>query len=278
MASSVAGVIEPKLRQSEIERASRKPTESLDAYDLYLRALALRDKHTDESIEEAIALLKRALGLDPDYAPAKALIGWSRVHQLSHGRTPVAEADRTEAAAFARQALQTGKDDPDTLWMAGFTLLPFAGERAVAASAIDRALVLNPNSAHAWMARGYVSAPEPDKAIEAFEHAIRLSPLDSLRRTFLTGIGRAHLIAGRYDDALDWAEQALREEPDYSGALRVTAVACAHLDRIEEAREAIRHLLQVQPWLTVASLLRMVPPQAQEMHAEGLRKAGLPEK
>ena len=278
VASSVAGVIEPKLRQSEIERAARKPTESLDAYDLYLRALALRDKHTDESIEEAIALLKRALAIDPDYAPAKALIGWSRVHQLSHGKTPVAEADRAEAVAFARQALETGKDDPDTLWMAGFTLVPFAGERAVAAAAIDRALVLNPNSAHAWMARGTVSLAEPDKAIEAFEHATRLSPLDSLRRAFLTGTGLAHLIAGRYDDALDWAERALREEPDYSGALRAKAVACAHLDRIEEAREAIRRLLQVQPWLTtVASFLRVVPPQAQAMYTEGLRKAGVPE-
>jgi len=277
VASSVAGAIEPRLRQAEIERANRKPTESLDAYDLYLRASALRDKHTDESIEEAIALLKRALAIDADYAPAKALIGWSRVHQISHGRTPVAEADRAEAVAFARQALEMGKDDPDTQWMAGFTLLPFAGERAVAAAAIDRALMLNPNSAHAWMSRGYVSAPEPDKAIEAFEHATRLSPLDRLRRTFLTGTGLAHLYAGRYDDALDWAERALREEPEYTNALRLKAVACAHLDRIEEAREAIRRLLQVQPWRTVASFSRLVPPQAQAMHAEGLRKAGLAE-
>jgi tetratricopeptide (TPR) repeat protein len=101
-------------------------------------------------------LLKRALAIDPDYAPAEAAIGWSRVHQISHGRSPVSEADAAEAVALARQALEIGKDDPDTLWMAATTLHFFAGEHAVAAAAIDRALMLNPNSAHAWAARGSV--------------------------------------------------------------------------------------------------------------------------
>ena len=94
VASRVAGAIEPKLRKAEFERASRKPTESLDAYDLYLRALALRDTHTDESVAEAIDLLKRALAIDPNYAPAEALVGWSRAHQGSHGRSLPSEAER----------------------------------------------------------------------------------------------------------------------------------------------------------------------------------------
>jgi TolB-like protein len=112
VASRVAGAIEPKLRQSEIERATRKPTESLDAYDLYLRALALRDTHTDESVAEAIDLLKRALAIDPNYAPAKALVGWSRAHQGSHGRSLPSEAERVEAVALARQAHREGEGGP----------------------------------------------------------------------------------------------------------------------------------------------------------------------
>ena len=94
VASRVAGAIEPKLRKAEFERASRKPTESLDAYDLYLRALALRDTHTDESVAEAIDLLKRALAIDPNYAPAEALVGWPRAHQGSNGRSLPSEAER----------------------------------------------------------------------------------------------------------------------------------------------------------------------------------------
>jgi tetratricopeptide (TPR) repeat protein len=218
VASGVVGAIEPKLRQSEIERAIRKPPGSLDAYDLYLRALALRDQHTDESVREAVALLKRALAIDPGYAPAAALIGWSRIHQSSHGRSPLSDTEIAEAVTFARRALEAGKDDPDTLWMAAGTLSIFAGEHAIAAAAIDRALMLNPNSAHAWMARGWVCGARDHSgpAIEAYEHAMRLSPLDRLRRTFTNGIARAHLVSGRFEQAVDWADRTLREEPGYA--------------------------------------------------------------
>ena len=77
VASSVAGVIEPKLRQSEIERASRKPTANLTAYDLYLRALAQSYRFTEEGFAEAILLARRALTIDPSYAPAAAAIATS---------------------------------------------------------------------------------------------------------------------------------------------------------------------------------------------------------
>jgi TolB-like protein len=90
VASSVVGAIEPKLRQSEIERATRKPTESLDAWDLYLRALALRHQYTEESMREAIALLQRALAIDPSYAPAAAMIALCRVFQRIQDWGPIA--------------------------------------------------------------------------------------------------------------------------------------------------------------------------------------------
>ena len=260
---------------------------SLDAYDLYLRALALRDQHTDESVREAIALLKRALAIDPSYAPAAALIGWSHIHQYSHGRSPVSEAAVAEAVTLARQALAAGKDDPDVLWMAAFTLFGFGGEHAIAATAVDRALTLNPNSAHAWIARGYVSCArgQPSSAIEAFERAMRLSPLDRLGRTFTNGIAIAHLSAGRYEEALDWADRTLREDPGYSGALRSKG------GRVRPSRSDRRgprgghQWIEFQPWQTIArtrrTLLRWyspeISPEITEMYVEGLRKAGLPE-
>jgi adenylate cyclase len=140
VASGVVGAIEPKLRQSEIERAVRKPTENLDAYDLYLRALALRDSHTDDSVSEAITLSKQALVIDPTYAPAAALIGWSRIHQVSHGRRPVSEVEVDEAVTFAKRAIETGPDDPDVPWMVAATVLLFTGDRSTAAALSERAL------------------------------------------------------------------------------------------------------------------------------------------
>jgi tetratricopeptide (TPR) repeat protein len=185
--------------------------------------------------------------------------------------------------ASARRALGAAKDDRDALWMAGATLSTFAGEHDIAAAAIDRALTLNPNSAHAWMARGYMSMrlDQPGPAIEALERAMRLNPLDRLRRTFTNGIAFAHLGAGRYEQALEWADRTLREAPGYRGALINKTVACAHLDRIEEARAALSQLIEAQPGLTIARYRafwsRVFSPERTAIYVNGLLKAGLPE-
>lgn len=130
------------------------------------------------------------------------------------------------------------------------------------------------------MARGWVSQAQPSLAIEAFETAMRLSPSDRLGRVFTTGIATAHLASGRYEEAVKWANQSLHGAPGYSLALRVKAVACAHLDRIEEAREAMQLLLSLQPWRTLARTkayaLRVYGPETAAIWADGLRKAGMP--
>jgi len=283
VAASVVGAIEPRLRQSEIERATRKPTESLDAYDLYLRALSQFHKYTEESIREAIALIRRALAIDPTYAPAAAMIGWCRTFQRLQGWGSLSEAEVAEAVGLARQAIEAGRDDPDALWMAANPLSFFAGDHATAADAVDRALKLNPSSAHAWLVRAFVSyrQNQPDGAIEALQRAMQLSPLDPLNWIFTGGLAGYHVIAGRYEEAIEWAGRSLREMPRYESALRNKVVACAHLGRIEEARDGLEQLLKLQPGLTIAqydvTYGTVFSPQIHAVYLEGLRKAGLPE-
>ena len=122
---------------------------------------------------------------------------------------------------------------------------------------------------------------QPGPAIEAFERAMRLSPLDRLRRTFTVGIAIAHLAAGRYEQAADWAEQTLREEPGYRAALLCKTVACALLDRVDGARVTLSQLTEAQPGLTIARYSafwsRMFSPALLAIWLTGLRKAGLPE-
>jgi adenylate cyclase len=124
MASHVVGAIEPKLQLSEIERATRKPTASLDAYDLYLRSLAKLHEYSEESMREAIALLKRALAIDPSYSPAAAMIGWCRVHERVQGWGRLSDENANEAVRLARMATEAGRDDPDSLWMCGVLCRP----------------------------------------------------------------------------------------------------------------------------------------------------------
>jgi TolB-like protein/Tfp pilus assembly protein PilF len=281
VSSSVAGAIEPKLRQSEIERAIRKPTERLDAWDLYLRALVQVRQYTPKGWREAICSLRKALALDPGCAPAAGLFAWCRVFQRAGDLISVEEV--AQGARLARQAIETGREDPDALWMGGWAIAILAGEHATGLGAIERALELNPNSALAWNFCGWIQSmfQRQDLAIEALQRAMRLSPLDPQRWMFEGGLAQTHLFAGRYEEAIQWADRALQENMRATAILRLKAAACGQLGRIEEGRECVRRLRELVPGSTVASAKEfsgsLLPPELLALYLDGLRKAGLPD-
>ena len=282
VASGVAGAIEPKLRQSEIERASRKPAASLTAYDLHLRALAQAYRFTEEGFAEAVALAHQALAIDPSYAPAAAMVGWCRTHQRVHGWGALSDQDISEACSLARQALEAERDDAETIWQAARTLFYLAGEAAMAVAAFDRALALNPNAAHAWSYRANIHAlhNQPEAAIEASERARRLSPFDPYAFLYAGNTAAAHLAARRFEQAIEWADRALHEQPRMVAVMRVKVVALAHLGHIDEARAELSRVLAIDPKLTIADLRKrahFAAPEVLELFVTGLRLAGLPE-
>jgi TolB-like protein len=283
IATRVVGVIEPTLREAEIRRSVRKPTESLDAYDLYLRALAVVfKKETAEGSSEAITFAKRALAIDPSYAPAAAMVGFCRHWRRLRGWGPISEADVAEAVSLARQAVDGGRDDPDALWMGGWALATMAFEHAAGLSAIERALALNPNSASAWLYCGWLHgfANRSGAAIDAFERSIRLSPLDPGRWGCEGGLAFAHLLAGRYEEAVEWADRAVPANPRATFICGCKAAACGYLGRGDEGRECIRRLSEfVSGFTTITGFKRawekFCSPGALDIHLNGLRKAGL---
>jgi len=283
VASNVAGAIEPKLRQSEIERASRKPTANLTAYDLYLHALAQSYRYTDEGLAEAVVLARRALAIDPSYAPAAALVGRCRALQRVQGWGSLSDADIGEACHLARQALEAERDDAETIWQAASTLFYLAGEAAIAAAALDRALARNSNAAHAWMARGNIHAMrnEPEAAIEAVERARRLSPFDPISFFYAGNLALAHFAARRFEQTIQWADSALHDQPRLVTAMRVKVAALAHLGRLDEARAELNRVLAIDPKQTIARFrrrtLHFAAPEVHELFVTGLRLAGLPE-
>jgi TolB-like protein/class 3 adenylate cyclase len=283
VASNVVGTIEPKLRQSEIERASRKPTANLTAYDLYLRALAQSYRYTDEGLAEAVILARQALAIDPSYAPAAAMVGFCRVTQRAHGWGVLSNEDIGEACRLARQVLEAERDDAQTIWQAARTLFRFAGEAAMAAAALDRALALNPNAAHAWMARANIHAlrNQPEAAIEALERARRLSPFDPYTFVYAVNIAIAHLAARRFEQATEWADRALHDQPRTVAAMRVKIAANAHLGHLDAARAELSRMLAIDPKMTIAGFrahAHFMASEVLELYIAGLRLAGLPEK
>jgi tetratricopeptide (TPR) repeat protein len=281
VASSVAGAILPKLRQSEIERASRKPATNLTAYDLYLRAVAQSYRFTEEGLAEALVLVRRALAIDPSHAPAAALVGRCRWAQRQQGWGALSDEDIGEACRLARQALEAERDDAETIRQAAFTLFLFAGEAAMAAAALDRALAFNPNAAHAWTARGFIHAlsNQHEAAIDAFERARRLSPFDPYAFQCAYGIALAHLAARRFELAIEWADRALHDQPRTVPPMRVKVVALAHLGRLDAARAELSRMLAIHPKLTIAGYREYahvyLAPEVLELFVAGLRLAGL---
>jgi TolB-like protein/class 3 adenylate cyclase len=282
VASSIAGAIEPRLHLAEIERAARKPTESLDAYELYLRALAEARKPNQEGCDAAILFLQQALAIDPSYAPAASLIGGVRVNQRVAG-VSLSNEEIADALRLARHAIETGKDDPDALWRSGDTLALLAGEHAAAMNAIERATTLNPNCANAWRASGVVNcyANRPEAAIAAAQHAIRLSPLDPTSHMFKWVLGYGLMLAGRYEEAMEWVDRSLHDRPSMHAAIRGKVALCGYLGRVEEGREWVCRLLEVNPGNTIAGFkafgATFLSPGTIAVWVEGFRRAGLPE-
>jgi adenylate cyclase len=240
-------------------------------------------KNTEEAMHAAALLAKRALQIDPSYAPAASLVGICRASQRVRGWGPVADADISEAVHLAKQVIEAARDDPDALSWAGWAVAALAGERSLGLRAINSAVALNPNSALAWSAKGWVEgfSNRPATAIEAVRKAIRLSPLDPRRYFFEGALALAYVISDRYEEAIESAEKALTNNPRAMHVLGFKAVACIRLGRVEEASECIRRFCELRPGSTVANLestLRSVfSPEVLAIYIEGLREAGLPQ-
>jgi adenylate cyclase len=288
--SNVAGAIEPHLQRAEIERAQRKSTNDLGAYDYYLRGIRMLEQGLSHQAAEAEALLvesqalfAKAYGLDPEYAAA---YGWAAfcVYALynDHQRASTAP-EIVDGIRLARLAATKGWDDAEALTCAGCALTWIAGDLDAGALLIERACTLNPNSAFAAGQSGWnvLARGDPEAAIAEFQRAMRLSPTDPWRFYFCLGTARAHFNAGRYNDAISWSERSLSARPGIHTTLRVRVASYAMAGRTDEARRAMADLLADWPDVRLSkmhgrqSLWRR--PDDYDRWFEGLRLAGHPE-
>jgi tetratricopeptide (TPR) repeat protein len=281
---SVVGAIAPAVEKAEIERAKRKPTESLDAYAIYLRGLAkLYQFASRQANDEALRLFNSAIELDPDFAAAYGRAANCYAYARANGWISITANEIAEVTRLAQRAVELGKDDAITLTASGYALAYVVRDLEVGAALIDRALVLNSNLAEAWNFGGWVKnfLGEPETAIERFARAMRLSPLDPWAMGMRGGTAFAHFFLGSYDQAASWAAITLRDNPDFQPGLRIAAASNAMAGRPEQAHKAMARLRQLNPALRVSTLKDVVGPyrRAEDLarYEEGLRRAGLPE-
>ena len=282
MAVTIVGAIAPKLEQAEIERARFKPTDSLDAYDCYMRGMASLYQWTSDSLSTALKLFYKAIELDPDFASAYGMAAWCYIRRLAEGDIIDRARERAETERLARQAARLGKDDALALAAGGFALVRFVGDHDAGIGLIERALTLNPNLSTAWFFSGWARMwnGEPELAINHEEHAMRLSPLDPQCSVMWAAIAFAHFCAGRFEDACLWATRSLQETPNFLSALRIAAAGNALSGRLVEAQKAVMCIRETAPTLRVSNVKDWASfrrPEDLTRLENGLRQAGLPE-
>jgi TolB-like protein len=278
--ASVIGAIAPKLEQAEIERSRRKPTDSLDAYDYYLRGIAALHRWTEESSEEALAMFHRAVALDPNYASAFGMAARCHCQRMVSGWVRDRENVVRETGVLARQAAALGRDDAVALSTAGFALAYIVGQLDDGGALIAQALRLNSGLAWAWYFSGWVKTwlGEPEVAIEHHERAMKLSPQDPHIFSMRSGIAAAHFFAGRPAEALAWAKAALRDRPDLTLANVVAVAAAAEAGAQGEAEATVARMRQTHPRVRISNLRDHFPIRRDTdlaRLADGLRRAGM---
>lgn len=276
---TVVATIEPQLYVAESERARRKSTGNIDAWDLTMRAMRLLWRLNGQDNERAQELLCEAIELDPDYASAYGPLGFSYTWHawMGWGTDPVDLIPKADAVA--RRAVVLDDQDPwSYLAMAG--VYAYQRRHQDALDELRICLELNPNFAlaHAWLAIVLGYGGKLEEANEAVDRANRISPRDPFNTWLPVIRSIAYFTAEKDAEARELAKETIKLRPEMVGAWRIVAITCAHMGQTEEAQQALAEVKRLQPTISLDWARAYGPwvrPQDLERYVEGLRLAGL---
>jgi adenylate cyclase len=273
----VVGAIEPELLLVERQQAVRKSSETLDAWDHYMRGMWWHYQFAAKDAEQAERHMRMAIAADPTYAPGHTGLARILCAKAWFGWTADVAAEAEGAYDAARRAIEIDDRDPYSHYiMANTCLLLGMRERAVAEA--QKAIDLTPNFALAYFALGTarIFLGRLDQVDDPFQRAIRLSPHEPLKFFYLNYLGLAKYHQQRYGEAIEILRAGMSVRPFHSQCL--TLAAChGQLGQADAAQSALAEMRRLMPagW---DRRWEWVYPYADPVHREqlleGLRKAG----
>ncbi len=277
----VAGIA-PNVQAAELKAAMRKKPENFSAYDYTLRGLHIINSLEKTTFLQARDYLHKAMEEDPEFAmPVAWAARWYGLW-VGQGWSADPAADRAKALNLAGKAIEL--DGQNALALATFGHLKsfLSHDYDSALIYFERALAVCPNHSLAWLLSSatlsYIGRVE--QAIKHAEQGLRLSPLDRSLFYYYGLLGLAYYSSGNYAEAVKWASMGVNESPRHTANLRYLAASLAALGRIEEAREAGRKFLELDPGFRLSTFERTLQPfqvpELKSRHIEHLGKAGLP--
>jgi TolB-like protein/cytochrome c-type biogenesis protein CcmH/NrfG len=275
---AIVAAVEPQLYAAEDFRARRKPPDSMDAWDLVMRALSHYWRVTRQDSLVAQALLEKATAIDPNYGQALGVLATSYMFTAHMGWADMAKATEIAERA-AKAAIRADSEDPWAHHALGNAYL-HARRFEDSLAEFELALKLNPNFALAQgyhgLALSYCGRWQDSDA--AARRALRLSPRDPFSAVYAGIAAYAQFIGRNYHEAMQLARDALRQRSDFVGAHRVLTAAAGMAGETETAKAALQELRRVQPNVSLAWIEKEMPIQRKseiQHYLEGLRRAGL---
>ena len=275
---AIVAAIEPQLYAAENFRAQRKPPDSMDAWDLVMRALSHYWRVTRQDNVVAQALLEKAVAIDPNYGQALGLLAASHTFCAHMGWEDMATAVPVAEAA-ARKAIQIDREDPWAHHALAHVHL-FARRFDDSLAEFELTLRLNPNFSLAQgfygLALSYCGRWED--ADLAANRALRLSPRDPFSAIYYGIAAYAQFLGRNYDKAIQLARDAIRQRADFVGAHRVLVAAAGMAGEADVAKSALAELRRAQPNVSLAGLRDLLPIKHdpdREHYLDGFRRAGL---
>ena len=263
-------------RVTEMERAKRKKTTNLGAYELTLLAREARHRFNKEGNAKALELLERAVALDPQYARTHVEIAWGHFQDAVQNWSESREVSTRKAHDSAQRAIEIDESFAEGYWVSGdiYAWLLWEPEKSLAA--YERALALNPNHADilanwgGWILPSVLGRAE--EGIEVVKKAMRLNPFHA--DWYERGLATAYFVARRFEEAIS----TLQSVEHHTITSRLILVASyAHADRLEEGRIDAANVLKLNPDFSTATWLQSPYEPYRSLIRDGLRKAAMPQ-
>ncbi len=260
LAGEIIGALEPRIQMNEAIRASRLPTECLDAWAAYHRGLWHMYRFNRADNAKAAQFFSLATRLDSGFARAHAGLSFTHFQSAFLGFSPDVEGEKTRARALAERCIDLDPLDPFVnLTMGRAEWLE--GNLEGSMPWLDRAVSLSPNYAFAIYNSALVGTMIGDGAgnEEKIMRAIALSPIDPLGYAMLATRALTHAIRRNYSAAAEWAERAVRSPNAHVQIFAIAAFANELSDRRGEAERHAAHIRRTFPAYSRLDFLASFP-------------------